>query len=244
MTAITTEVDRRSFGQPRYSGTCLVKGSTTIPKGAIVSVVSGTGYAINGATAITHLVQGWATETVANTGADGAASVEFTYGAGLFSNTAATDNVTQADFGKPCFLVDNDTVAKGSGGGTRSIAGIVLGLVDAKVAVLVGPHISASLRALLALGGGTLANFQIATGTITNGVCVINTGIVVTANTYVIPVPLAAITGSINVGPLAHIKASDVVGAAGVGAVTINVLSSAGSTDTDAAGTLVAFLVN
>lgn len=249
MTAISVEVDRKSLDQPRFKGSCKVKGGAVIPKGALVSVVSGTGYAINGATAITHLVQGWATKSVDNTsGSDGDKTVEFEYGVGLFSNTAASDDVAQADFGKPCYLVDNDTVAKGSGSGTRSIAGISLGLVSTesgtKVAVMVGPHISASLRALLALGGGTMANFQIATGTITNGVCTINTGIVVTANTYVIPVALAAITGSTNVGPLAHIKASDVVGAAGTGAVTINVLSAAGSTDADAAGSLVAFIIN
>ena len=250
MTAISTDVDRGCSDAPMALHSCKVYQSTTIPQGAIVSVVSGTGYAINGASAITHLVQGWAKDAVDNsTGSSGDKTVTIKSGVGYFSNGTSSDEIVQADFGKPVFLGDNDTATKTSASGTRSILGVCLGLVvtelGTKVAVLVGPSISASLRATLALGGGgTLSNFQIATGTIASGVCTINTGIVVTASTYVIAVPLAAITGSTNVGPLAHIKASDVVGAAGVGAVTINVLSSAGSTDADAAGTLVAFLFN
>jgi len=38
------------------------------------------------------------------------------------------DAVTQASLGKPCYIVDNQTVAKTSGTGTRSVAGIVLAI--------------------------------------------------------------------------------------------------------------------
>jgi len=40
----------------------------------------------------------------------------------------ATDAVTAADIGKPCFLVDDQTVAKTHGGNTRSQAGAVIDL--------------------------------------------------------------------------------------------------------------------
>lgn len=250
MTAITTDVDRGNSDAPMALHSCKVYQSTSIPQGAIVSVVSGTGYAINGATALTHLVQGWAKDAVDNSsGSSGDKTVTIKSGVGYFSNGTNTDEITQADFGKPVFLGDNDTAVKTSGSGTRSILGVCLGLVTTelgtKVAVMVGPDISASLRNTLALGGGSvLSNFQIATGTITSGVCTINTGIVVTASTYAIGVPLAAITGSTNVGPIAFIDASKVVGAPSTGTIVFNVLSSAGSTDTDAAGTLVAFIFN
>lgn len=232
--AITVGKIRDSHGHPRSVGACKVAGSTSIVTGAIVSVVSGTGYLINGATAITHLVQGIACKDVDNsTGSSGDKTAEFEYGVIAFTNSSSGDAISQADFGKPVFLVDNDVAAKTSGNGTRSILGICMGMLGSKVLVMIGPDVSAALDAVRRLG--SLTNVQITTTSVTNGVGTKNTGIVVTANTYVIPIPLAAITGSTNVGPLAHIKASDVVGAADTGSVTINVLSSAGSTDTDAA---------
>lgn len=241
--AITTEKNRDKDESPVEIGACKVAAATKLVAGAICSVVAGTGYLVNGAAALNHLVQGVVRKTVDNTaGGAGDLTGEYEYGVIEFTNSASTDEITQADFGKPVYLVDNDVAAKTSGSGTRSILGIFLGLRNGKVRVMIGPHISAALDAARKLG--SIANLQIATGTITAGVCTINTGIVVTASTYVIPVPLAAITGSTNVGPLAHIKASDVVGAAGAGAVTINVLGANGATDTDAAGSLVAFIFN
>lgn len=242
--AITTSKMRPELDQPRFLGACPMAASTDIPLGAIVSVVSGTGYAINGATALTHLVQGIAKQGKNNTGAAGAKTIEYEYGVFPFTNSAGGDEITQADYGKPVFLVDNDTAAKTSGSGTRSVLGICMGLLDGAPLVMIGPHISAALRAFLALGGGTLSNFQIATGTITNGVCTINTAIVVTASTYAIGVPLAAITGSTNVGPVAFIDASKVPGAPTVGTIVFNVLGNNGAVDADAAGSLVAFIFN
>ena len=42
-----------------------------------------------------------------------------------FANSAATDAITLADIGKDCFIVDDQTVAKTDGSGTRSRAGRV-----------------------------------------------------------------------------------------------------------------------
>ena len=36
--------------------------------------------------------------------------------------------MTQADLGKSCYIVDDQTVAKTSGGATRSLAGKVVGV--------------------------------------------------------------------------------------------------------------------
>ena len=63
-----------------------------------------------------------------NTGAAGAASVEYRIGLFLFANSSAGDLITIADIGKACFIVDDQTVAKTDGTGTRSRAGIVDGI--------------------------------------------------------------------------------------------------------------------
>lgn len=44
---------------------------------------------------------------------------------GPFANSAAGDQITLADVGSDCYLVDNQTLAKTSGGSTRSVAGKV-----------------------------------------------------------------------------------------------------------------------
>lgn len=56
----------------------------------------------------------------------------------LFDNLAG-DAVTRADIGKPCFVVDDQTVGRTSPNNTRPRAGIVDDLEDAGVWVRVGP---------------------------------------------------------------------------------------------------------
>jgi hypothetical protein len=48
-----------------------------------------------------------------------------------FANSADTDEITTADIGSNCYIVDDQTVAKTDGTGTRSIAGEVFD-VDAQ----------------------------------------------------------------------------------------------------------------
>lgn len=109
-----------------------------------------TGYATPGAvsTALTYL--GRAEETVDNIGlAPGANSVQVRRGKAFkFANSGA-DAVTQASLGKLCYIVDDLTVALTNGNGTRSPAGIVLG-VDSD-GVWVGEAGRASLTATAAL---------------------------------------------------------------------------------------------
>lgn len=85
---------------------------------------------------------------------------------------------------------------------------------------------------------------QVAGGTFVNGTATINTGIVVTADTDAFVIMSAVITGSTNVGAPAHLKASNSVGGAGVGAVTLNILGDDGAVDGDAAGAFRVLLIN
>lgn len=89
------------------------------------------GLLTKGATATGCIGVGRAEKTVDNSaGAAGAASVEYRTGIFLFANSAAGDLIVAADIGKPCFIVDDQTVAKTDGTASRSRAGIVDG-VDA-----------------------------------------------------------------------------------------------------------------
>lgn len=81
-----------------------------------------------GVTGLNLIAVGRFEETVDNTaGAAGAVMAPVRRGCFLFSNSGA-DPVVQADVGKDCFIVDDETVAKTSGGNTRSRAGVVRGV--------------------------------------------------------------------------------------------------------------------
>jgi hypothetical protein len=93
--------------------------------GALVAI-NATGFAVKGVTALNLKGFGTAEATVDNTGgADGALSVAVRRGAWQFANSAAGDQITAADIGSACYIVDDQTVAKTNGGGTRSNAGTV-----------------------------------------------------------------------------------------------------------------------
>ena len=83
------------------------------------------GYLTKGATATGCVGVGRAETLVDNSaGVAGALSVEYRLGSFLFANLAG-DLVTIADIGKPCFIADDQTVARTDGTATRSLAGIV-----------------------------------------------------------------------------------------------------------------------
>lgn len=60
-----------------------------------------------------------------------------------FTNSATTDEITNADAGAICYLVDDDTVAKTDGTSTRSKAGKVIRVDDYGVWVYTDPYIQA-----------------------------------------------------------------------------------------------------
>ncbi|WP_410499700.1 hypothetical protein [Chitinibacter sp. S2-10] len=105
-----------------------VAGAVKILGGTIVCA-SATGFGTPGATAATLAYLGMADECVDNTaGADGALTVGVRLGRAFKWANDGGDPVTQASLGRPCYIVDNQTVAKTNGAGTRSQAGIVVGI--------------------------------------------------------------------------------------------------------------------
>lgn len=110
-----------------------VAAATKILAGTIV-VLNSAGNAEPGATATGKAAVGMAKETVDNTGgAAGDAQVPVARGTFLFANSASTDEITNADYGAECYVVDNQTVAKTHATNTRSVAGVVRGVEAAGV---------------------------------------------------------------------------------------------------------------
>lgn len=108
-----------------------VAAAAKIYAGALVALTA-TGYATPGAVSTTLTAVGRAEEQVDNTGgADGAVTVKVRKGVFRFANSAAADEITIAEIGDDCFIVDDQTVAKTNGTATRSIAGKVVD-VDAQ----------------------------------------------------------------------------------------------------------------
>jgi hypothetical protein len=106
-----------------------VKASVKPIQGGI-AVLSG-GYAAPGATATGLVAVGRFEETVDNTaGSNGAISVRVRSGIFKFANSASGDLIAQSDAGVNCYIVDDQTVAKTDGTGTRSVAGKIVA-VDA-----------------------------------------------------------------------------------------------------------------
>ena len=114
-----------------------VKASTTCYQGGIA--VLNAGYAAP-ATAATGLIAiGRFEETADNSaGAAGAISARVQKGIFLFANSASTDLIAQAEVGAACYLVDDATVAKTDGTGTRSRAGHIVAVETAGVWVQIG----------------------------------------------------------------------------------------------------------
>lgn len=79
-----------------------------------------------GQVATTLVGAGRAEERVDNSGgAAGDLTVKYRPGVFRFANSAAGDAITATEIGKPCYAVDDQTVAKTDGTATRSIAGFV-----------------------------------------------------------------------------------------------------------------------
>lgn len=107
-----------------------------VPVAANVKIFAGaqvaanaTGYGTPGAVATTLTYLGRADEYVDNTGgADGAKTVLVRRGKAFKFKNSGADPVTQASFGKVCYIVDDETVAATNGGNTRSASGVVVGI--------------------------------------------------------------------------------------------------------------------
>ena len=77
--------------------------------------------------------------------ADGEQIAEVLRGFARLENSAGADEITATDIGQRCFIVDNQTVGKTDSSGTRSVAGIVDGVDEVGVWVLIDPTSGALL---------------------------------------------------------------------------------------------------
>lgn len=120
-----------------------VKADAVIYQGAIVCVDS-TGYAVPAATATGLLAVGFARESQDATGlTSGAVRIEVEEAIVGMKSAGGGDAITFAEIGEIVYLVDDQTVAKTSAGGTRSVAGIVKMIEDGLVFVKFSSSISA-----------------------------------------------------------------------------------------------------
>jgi hypothetical protein len=100
-----------------------VGAAKTIYGGALIALHDG--YAVPGYVHVGLKAVGIAAHAVDNSlGADGAETIEVEEGIFQFENYAS-DLIDITDIGNACFIYDDQTVAKTSGGAARSIAGIV-----------------------------------------------------------------------------------------------------------------------
>jgi hypothetical protein len=123
---------------PRNTRSWLTRDNPVYPvaAGAVVHlgalVVLNGGYLEPGSEAVGLIAAGRAQQAADNTGgADGDLQVEVRRGVFLWENSAGADEIVQADVGLDAYIVDDQTVAKTDGGGTRSVAGRIMA-VDAE----------------------------------------------------------------------------------------------------------------
>ncbi|HCL4240795.1 hypothetical protein I5I81_01665 [Pseudomonas aeruginosa] len=110
-----------------------VAASTRIFAGSLMCL-NAAGNAVPGSLSATLKARGVAQEQVDNRdGAAGDLRIESRRGVFQFANSASTDEITRADIGNECFIVDDQTVAKTSATNTRSVAGIIRDLDEAGV---------------------------------------------------------------------------------------------------------------
>lgn len=153
----------------------------------------------------------------------------------LSTDAAVTIGSTSLTFTKLPTLADLASTS-------ASLGASLVGIQDSG-GLITATNVETALAELATINGN-VTKMQVAGGTFASGTATINTGIAVTASTDAFVIMSAVVTGSVNVGCFAHLKASNVVGAAGVGAVTLNILGDDGAVDGDAAGAFRVLLIN
>lgn len=123
MVALTADRGTAQRGSQEFAYP--VAAAIKIFAGALVCV-NASGLATKGAVSTTLKTVGVAVEQADNSaGAASAINVKVRRGCWRFANSSAGDQITLADVGATCFVVDDQTVAKTNGSSTRSAAGVV-----------------------------------------------------------------------------------------------------------------------
>lgn len=137
MTALDANYKTREQIGEKNSDPCAA--AVHVFKGALV-VLDSSGNAKPAVTGTGLIARGVATAECDNSaGSAGDLDVESKPGIFGFANSASSDEIAAAEIGDACYIVDDRTVAKTSGGGTRSVAGKVIRIEGGQVYVQVGP---------------------------------------------------------------------------------------------------------
>lgn len=133
MTA-TTE-DRDSLRHDGYQFSAPVAAATTFRVGTIAAL-DASGDAVEGSETAGLVALGVSREHVDNSaGAAGDEKVEIDARPHGFENSSGGDEITRAEIGDLCYIVDNQTVAKTDNAGARSVAGRILDVKGTQVIV-------------------------------------------------------------------------------------------------------------
>ena len=123
MTALTQ--DRNTPMRRGEAYTDPVAASTTIYAGSLVCLDS-SGNAVPGSEATGLIARGRAEQRVDNAaGSAGDQYVPVRPGVFRWTNSASSDEITRAEIGGTAYIVDDQTVAKTDGWGSRSAAGTI-----------------------------------------------------------------------------------------------------------------------
>jgi hypothetical protein len=141
MTALSADFSRKQSGVGPVLAlgfAAPVAASTTIYKGSLVAI-NASGNAVPASANRNLRVIGVSEENVDNSaGSAGDKTVAPRRGTFIFANSATTAAVSDADIGRVCYVVDDNTVARIDSLGTRPVAGKVLGVDSMGVHVEVG----------------------------------------------------------------------------------------------------------
>lgn len=141
MTALADNYARRRHGVDPVLALAFAMGvaaSTTIYKGSLVAL-NYSGYLVPASADPSLRVVGVAEDEIDNsTGSNGDETCAPRRGCFYFTNSATTAAVSDADIGRLCYAVDDNTVARHDALGTRPVAGRVMGVDSFGVLVEVG----------------------------------------------------------------------------------------------------------
>ncbi len=130
--------DRQIVRRPGETFSFPVAASVTCYIGAL-AVLDSSGNVKPGVTATGLIPAGVFTAQVDNsTGSAGDVTATVMSGTFRFANSGSSDEITKAEIGDTCYLVDDQTVAKTNGSSTRSAAGQIVDVDTSGVWVRVG----------------------------------------------------------------------------------------------------------
>lgn len=102
-----------------------VAANAVIHAGALIAL-NATGFAVPASATAANTTRGVAQGPVDNTGGgDGGAVATVRRGLFRLGNSAAADEITRADIGADCYVVDDETVAKTDNAAARPVAGVI-----------------------------------------------------------------------------------------------------------------------